>query len=351
MSAFCQPLRKVFQMLYARSSEKRRVAAIEDELRQWGEVPVYCGNVDEWHDYFDQNHPRIPDLTHRLKDGVDGESAHQIDLFLERFRYVFPPSRFQGHVRFRRQAILTPDELELAGQFEEYLKQEIPFVFPREADVNEKHLFWRRGGLALFDEDALKSLPGRDVIDGGAYCGETSMVFAASGAGRVYAFEPFPRNHEFLLETIRLNRTEAKVEAVRCALGAARSSLRLTNFRGRDGGKVVQVSDGGADLPPDREVVGETLVTTVDAFVEDRGLDLGLLKLDVEGAELDVVRGALGAIRKHRPLLVISLYHRPQDFFGIKPLIESEVGGYRFRFRYLSPVSPSNEFMLLGWPA
>ena len=59
-------------------------------------------------------------------------------------------------------------------------------------------------------------------------------------------------------------------------------------------------------------------LTTVDEFVRQNDVDLTLLKLDVEGAELSVLRGALGSIKGLKPILLISIYHTPEDFFEIK---------------------------------
>ena len=74
-----------------------------------------------------------------------------------------------------------------------------------------------------------------------------------------------------------------------------------------------------------------------------------MIKLDVEGAELETIEGALETIRACRPVLLISVYHTPQDFFEIKPLLESLGLGYRFLVRKLDYHGYIAEFMLMAY--
>ena len=63
---------------------------------------------------------------------------------------------------------------------------------------------------------------------------------------------------------------------------------------------------------------------------------MGLIKVDIEGAEQSFLSGAKNTIIEHRPVLLISIYHNYNDFYKIKPLIESWNSGYQFDFH--SPV-------------
>ena len=50
---------------------------------------------------------------------------------------------------------------------------------------------------------------------------------------------------------------------------------------------------------------------------------MGLIKVDVEGFEPEVIRGALETIKKSHPVLVLSFYHTPEEFYEIKGYIEA----------------------------
>lgn len=72
--------------------------------------------------------------------------------------------------------------------------------------------------------------------------------------------------------------------------------------------------------------------------------------MDIEGAEWDAVHGAVETIKKFRPILLLSIYHTPTDFFQIKPFIEKLGCNYRFVVRKLVPESFIAELMLIAYP-
>jgi len=63
---------------------------------------------------------------------------------------------------------------------------------------------------------------------------------------------------------------------------------------------------------------------------------IDLIKLDIEGSELGALRGAEKSLRRWRPKLAISLYHRPEDFFAIPLWLKSLDCGYRFYLDHYS---------------
>jgi hypothetical protein len=74
-----------------------------------------------------------------------------------------------------------------------------------------------------------------------------------------------------------------------------------------------------------------------------------VIKLDVEGLESEIIRGAIESIKKYKPVLLISIYHTPEDFFHIKPFIENLNLGYNFLVRKLAPQRSFGETMLIGF--
>jgi hypothetical protein len=70
---------------------------------------------------------------------------------------------------------------------------------------------------------------------------------------------------------------------------------------------------------------------TLDGLVTANEIErIDLIKLDVEGSELSALQGGHNSIRRWRPKLAISLYHRPEDFFSIPLWLDSLDCGYRF---------------------
>ena len=90
-------------------------------------------------------------------------------------------------------------------------------------------------------------------------------------------------------------------------------------------------------------------LTSIDIYTAQNGGKVGLIKLDVEGVEYDVIEGAKETICRDKPILLISVYHTPRDFFEIKPLIESWGLGYRFMVRKTTYGDLIAEYMLIGY--
>ena len=67
-------------------------------------------------------------------------------------------------------------------------------------------------------------------------------------------------------------------------------------------------------------------IITLDEFVRENKIEVGFIKVDIEGFEMEFLKGA-----KEKPAMLLSIYHQASDYFGIKPLIESWNLGYKFK--------------------
>lgn len=161
------------------------------------------------------------------------------------------------------------------------------------------------------------------VIDGGAE-GVTSLIFArAVGTkGRVFSFEPSEVARRPLIEKISTSPALSKVVSVfDSALWEKNGSLNFeTGYLRSD--RVVETRSAR----PHGKVM-ETPATTIDSEFENFPVDL--IKLDVEGADKEALRGATNTIRRDRPKIMVSLYHQMNDLFEIPELIDSIQPGYK----------------------
>ena len=71
---------------------------------------------------------------------------------------------------------------------------------------------------------------------------------------------------------------------------------------------------------------------TLDEVFEDKSITF--IKMDVEGAEYEALRGAEQTIRTQRPKLAISIYHKPEDILDLPQLLLSYQPEYRFYLRH-----------------
>jgi FkbM family methyltransferase len=127
--------------------------------------------------------------------------------------------------------------------------------------------------------------PGDLVVDVGANIGEVAIVCSqrVGDTGRVVAFEPHPRIFNYLQGNLALNRC-SNVTARPVALGSGAATARMSDDRRDDMNRLT--TDGAIEIA----------CSTLDAEVPDR--PVALLKVDVEGTELQVLRGAAATLRR-----------------------------------------------------
>lgn len=141
---------------------------------------------------------------------------------------------------------------------------------------------------------------GGDFVDVGAHIGMYSVSIAQRITGRVLALEPNPSARALLEENLVLNECEnVIVERVAVADAPGYAALHIPT----GGDSSWSTLDGGR-LDGERAVDVE--VSTLDVEVERHGLRPAVVKIDVEGVELDVLRGGAQTLAR-RPALLVEL--------------------------------------------
>lgn len=174
--------------------------------------------------------------------------------------------------------------------------------------------------------------PGDVVVEAGANIGtHTVMLSAAVGEqGQVHAFEPQRHAYQLLCANAALNQC-INVHAHHAALGDQMGSVAFPAFDPRQ-----TVNFGAVSLLMDQQNLAHESVPmqTVDSLRLPR---LDLLKADVEGFEINVLRGARQSLEQHRPLLHLE-YINPYTGNGAGPLFEYlSALNYRLWF-YITPL-------------
>lgn len=172
----------------------------------------------------------------------------------------------------------------------------------------------------------IEALPGHCVIDAGAYVGDTTVYFSRKTGitGKVYAFEPVPDSIVHAKENMRRNDC-SNVEIICAALADKNKTLQFT-------------------VPPERPAAShcrnsvtrhsdETPALPLDDFVATRSIVPNFLKADIEGGEMDLLRGAQQAIQNHAPACAIALYHTRSDYHEIPQYLNMLCPKYLFFFR------------------
>ncbi|HEX2166776.1 MAG TPA: FkbM family methyltransferase [Longimicrobiales bacterium] len=141
---------------------------------------------------------------------------------------------------------------------------------------------------------------GATVFDVGAHVGYYTLLSAVltGPRGRVFAFEPNPVNHTFLQRHVTLNRL-ANVTVENAAVSDRNGTAAFAFGTGSGTGRL----DAGGKL--------EVRTLRLDDFCRAQDVRPGFIKIDVEGAELHVLRGAAENIEAHHPVIFLST-HGPQ---------------------------------------
>lgn len=173
------------------------------------------------------------------------------------------------------------------------------------------------------------------VIDVGAHMG-FFILKTVRDVKKVIAVEPDPTNFEFLGLNIRLNKLEDKVLLYNLAFGEKDGEIYLD--RSGYGFGRSKITTSKADCLVE--------MRTVDSFMEEIRLrQVDLIKIDTEGSELEILKGARKTLQKHRPDLLIAAYHFNKEHLILADYLKKY--GYRIlSYRVPLFLSSSEEIYL-----
>jgi FkbM family methyltransferase len=162
--------------------------------------------------------------------------------------------------------------------------------------------------------------PGMIFFDVGANAGLFAISAAKKiGGNGVFAFEPCSSTCELLKRNLQLN-SLAGVNVIQSALGeSVGGGVLQINVRGRDG-----LNTLGRATHPDSKVVGQENVpiTMLDVFMQEHNVPrVDVMKVDIEGAELMMFRGARDLLaRADAPLILYEGFGALTRGFGYHPV-------------------------------
>ncbi|MDD1504997.1 FkbM family methyltransferase [Lysinibacillus sp. CNPSo 3705] len=211
-------------------------------------------------------------------------------------------------------------------------------VYNMLADEQSKHVFYERINYCItgnrehliplkseapqyFESDIIALSEEEVFVDGGAFTGDTVEMFLEQTGGkykRIYAFEPEELKHKQFLDKFAQS---ANIELIPCGLWSQKDHL-LFNAQG-------SVASG---LSANGNI--EISVISVDEAL--KGEPVTFIKMDIEGAELEALKGAEQTIREYKPKLAICVYHKPLDIVQIPLYLKQLVPEYKLFMRHYS---------------
>ncbi len=180
-------------------------------------------------------------------------------------------------------------------------------------------------------ESILKLSDNETIVDAGAYNGDTVeefLAFTNGTANRIYALEPDRKNFAKL---VRNTESLPFVNPMNVAAFSENTSL----FFKKSAGRQSKIADDGEKIE----------AIAIDSLGDKK---ISLIKMDIEGSELDAIKGAENTIKAYKPKLYICAYHRNEDMFSIPLAIKAIRSDYKIYFRqhkYI-PAWESNFYMV-----
>ena len=258
----------------------------------------------------------VSDIIHRMGMIADGNKSLQ-DVYTQREQEEF----VRMNDEFSSKIVKLNDNLYYYNGY--YLP----------VNQFDSSVFFTRYGIDKLT--TLDSVRNKHIIDAGGYVGDTALLFSSYTDKNIHVFEASPSNMDIIRETIRLNHLD-NIVPVSKALGE--KSGTATFSLGERNSCNSLVERPGYNYPEHIEVP----VVTLDDYVRENNIEVGLIKVDIEGGEQLLLRGAVETIRTQHPILLISIYHSANDFFEIKPMIEKICDKYTFRI-----IKPANSAIVI----
>lgn len=201
----------------------------------------------------------------------------------------------------------------------------------------EVSVFSFKLGLIYLENKYLKYIQDKYIIDVGAFIGDSSIVLAEYTNKKVLAVEPGKDNYLLLRKTISLNRLNEKIDTFNTALDKTNRKVSLLN-----------AGAGSGIIESDKPTIN---TTTLDNLIKGKNHTIGLVKMDVEGWEMNILLGSKEIIRRDKPVLLISIYHNADQFINIPLNFKEHYADiYTFKFLDCNPIHPLSEKVLLCLP-
>jgi len=264
-----------------------------------------------------------------FKGAIDYDS--HLAFFANAYHTIHARSRrnyFAGHNERQQQAsevfTLLADDFSKEVYYE-YFRYFISNPVYRVSTLDQKYAYFPLELFSLCHDER--------VVDCGAFTGDTFLEFLKLSGGEFGSYDAFElsdKNYMSMSENIERfpGSISQKVRLHNAGVGAASGAATFN-----EAGSMSRIGEGA----------GETvkMVALDDVIYEYKPT---LIKMDIEGSEMEALEGAQKIIKNHKPILSICLYHKPQDLINIPLLIKKSYPDYSLYVRKYSGLYQDFDF-------
>lgn len=273
------------------------------------------------------------------------------DAMLHGWRVLLPTRfhyrRAERSLAARARITVLPD-----GAAEVYLPEAaLTFFWPAKPETYLWYLIEQE--LSARDPHHYTTAPirlGREcrVLDVGACEGLFAFRVLKTGAAcQVVCFEPDPQMATLIRRGAEANGVGQGMVVEPFAVAASTGEVLFAAEAGAEASRIV--ATGGSAPAPGR-TVRRVPAVALDDYCQQHGLSLGpkdLIKIDAEGADHDVLRGAEGLIKESAPQLAVTTYHTDEHYREILVWLKEKQPRYRFRLKGFAHWTPQPRPVLL----
>ncbi len=290
------------------------------------------------------------DMLMKLADlqlDLDGYSKKTIEVVY---------TRILNYPEFKYKQTVIPNRKRVIGGLLE--EEKIEFN-PRKVRKNlhvildssllESSVFTFYHGLTILPVKVQKYVENKDFMDIGAYVGDSAIALKKFNYKKIYSIEMSKQSIlEYEKNMAQNSISDSRYKIINCAVTDREDAPQMT---------IIDSGSAGLSLKKiNRTKAFEIKVElkTLNAIIAENDIEPSFIKIDVEGAGMECVKGGLESLKRFRPVLSVAIYHNPVEFFEIKPFLESELTNYTFMIRKLSNTITNNschaETILLAYP-
>ena len=167
-------------------------------------------------------------------------------------------------------------------------------------------------------------------LDCGAFVGDTALVFSQiknEKYKKIISFEPATDTYKQLQKNTK---TLHDIECVKAGTGSSNCKLYFRDIDGGPGAQVLTEDDFKHLNQAEKEHTYSIDIVKLDNYFEEKPT---FIKLDIEGSELDTLKGAQKLITTYKPKLAVCIYHKPLDFYEITKFLHELVPEYKLKVR------------------
>lgn len=194
----------------------------------------------------------------------------------------------------KKSFTIKNSQIKILGSIVLFVPDHLTDYIQREIVCSED--FYEREILAFLDSYLQDSAV---IVDAGANIGNHSLYWATQrSAKKIFAFEPVQQTYSKLKKNIELNELSNVIEPLNIALGEHNNHAEILQYHPEN--------IGGTSLKENEN--GEIIVNKLDFVLDNKITKLDLLKVDVEGFEVQVLKGSRNTISKFKPIILVECF-------------------------------------------